>query len=1584
MSSKKLTSIVFAIIACFVFTLTSVDAECHYKRRPNGNLIVENKFIRLVLNPRMGGKAISLMSKTSDTEFCGKWGALVDRLIVNKRRGDNFENKPFDFKIVGNSKKELKITFFAKGRSNGYQKLLFEKTITLCENRAAIDVEISFKNDGETSIPISYWVFNDIKNMNDRSKYYIPTLDGIYEATERNNRGDGRGVVGQDRFIYNPVRGWSAVSNPDGTGLAAVVENRMLSCFYNFFSDSICSIEWLYNIITLKSGEKWTTKYSLLPFSGLSTISGVTEDMVVAINIPALISKGAEFKGEVSVASAKASKLEAMIQATALSSGQTTDFKKMLALSKSGKTLKVPFQGKLPKKGTWKFEVLLKSDLKNNDLSVVIPLIVDSPSGDFRIEPDGEKKIGKTVDMFRKKKQPLALDIPFSYEPDDEIRSKCVKWGKPYRFGRTNALFLIPSANAMEITDLAQRLSLNYNAIASPSGIAVALNRNPDVLAIGGFAWDKLPKQSRIQILDKVKKGMGLLFVAGRRIHPNKKLLSILKKSKGVSYDFGNIFTKTLNVFKGKNDVIISKINKGRIVYLNLDSFVRTNVGVLSPLYLAATGKPKRLSMDVEFEYCYSLLAKSLLLAAGKESPFTMRVRKEIGANGKVSALSVSMANSTRNTYPWSLNLRIRDQRGRLVEERSRNIYLIPGGKTTSFHIPRLPGGVYYADIICRDNWGQSVNWFSTTFQIISPQKIIEVSTDKPSYKYSETMRCEIKIEQCEDRDFVGSVDVYLADLNDDVFASKRKDVKLSQGAHKIVFEFPLSNIIKRSNLIHVVLKSSNANAIDKTAKSIIIELKHKPSLLNVVYHCDSQLAPRILCDGVMDYYTIATQLGLIYVPWYPTWVLKLGFGNGGGKLEKNFFDFADPAIRKKVGANIKKYAERIDSKYRPPCGILVDEFRSSEANLAKYSKNFAEHKKGFRRFLKEQYGNIAGLNAQWGTQYMKFDEILPWTEKELNRRIQEYWKTEKLNFSPYFDHEAYWETLMADYVGFLNSSMRSVYPGANLGFSGMSGILGHNPCVDYWKLIGTGNCPFMGMYSGYVRDIVSSLKPEGFKLIYWGGYDRTVSGEKKLRLEPWENLFDDGDGIFYYTPTTYSPLFAPDRRAYPSAEWIREENQIIIGNGIDALVKSSRKSGDGVFIHYSPASIKAAKLTNRIGETSGLKLFNAEHASLNAILKDIGIQFKYVAYAQIENNFLDPKIHKMIFLPYSQAMSNKEVAQIKNFAKKGGIVVASLKPAVFDDHGSMRENGGALDDLFGVRQSKPTSYKGVIVTSNNPIIGKFKANVIEGAPGIELTTGKALGDFPNASKSALIINSFGKGKGILLNFSTSNYQRSTAGGVGGEINIVEKVGRKEADAIRSLYKYILKMGNVTPQVSIKRKGNDQEIPIERVHFYLGKSEFLGILPPSERKNILPADEFTAVVELKSKKHVYDMRRSQYKGFLDHFELSITNGIAEFLALTTKSIESILILPDILKEVNGGEIVRVKVQVKGATDGVFLATVRKADGTNYIKRTILYREGMAELSFPIPVNAEKGVWSLTIRDPASNITTSIPVIICGE
>jgi hypothetical protein len=142
----------------------------------------------------------------------------------------------------------------------------------------------------------------------------------------------------------------------------------------------------------------------------------------------------------------------------------------------------------------------------------------------------------------------------------------------------------------------------------------------------------------------------------------------------------------------------------------------------------------------------------------------------------------------------------------------------------------------------------------------------------------------------------------------------------------------------------------------------------------------------------------------------------------------------------------------------------------------------------------------------------------------------------------------------------------------------------------------------------------------------------------------------------------------------------------------------------------------------------------------------------------------------KVLILNRSLALTDAEVAKIKEFASNGGVVIADHLAGTFDEHGKARAKG-ALDDLFGIKRDPSKGILDNSVTtevdgerdwgnlSEKNWIGKISPQFKDVAVfelGIKATTGKATETIKDTD--VVVKNTFGKGKGIYLNLSTIGY----------------------------------------------------------------------------------------------------------------------------------------------------------------------------------------------------------------------------------
>ncbi|MBI3472975.1 MAG: beta-galactosidase, partial [Candidatus Solibacter usitatus] len=136
----------------------------------------------------------------------------------------------------------------------------------------------------------------------------------------------------------------------------------------------------------------------------------------------------------------------------------------------------------------------------------------------------------------------------------------------------------------------------------------------------------------------------------------------------------------------------------------------------------------------------------------------------------------------------------------------------------------------------------------------------------------------------------------------------------------------------------------------------------------------------------------------------------------------------SDPAWLKKTQERLIQ-AARAHSPYRPVFYDLGDE--SGVADLSAYwDFDFSDHSlAGMRVWLKERYGTLAALNAQWGTAFSSWNLVVPETTDQAMKRGD-------ANFSSWADHKEWMDVAFARALEMGAAAIRSVDPAAYTGIA--------------------------------------------------------------------------------------------------------------------------------------------------------------------------------------------------------------------------------------------------------------------------------------------------------------------------------------------------------------------------------------------------------------------------------------------------------------------------------------------------------------------------------------------------------------------
>jgi len=299
-------------------------------------------------------------------------------------------------------------------------------------------------------------------------------------------------------------------------------------------------------------------------------------------------------------------------------------------------------------------------------------------------------------------------------------------------------------------------------------------------------------------------------------------------------------------------------------------------------------------------------------------------------------------------------------------------------------------------------------------------------------------------------------------------------------------------------------------------------------------------------------------------------------------------------------------------------------------------------------------------------------------TRAQLRKRLRE------IDLSPLLDRMTYNDSVWAEFLGALVEACNAADPETPAGIVGAQA-----PSLwggyDYAKL--SKKLQFVEAYDdGSAQEILRSFNPENaMPVVTTHFHDAAAGVERDTRLA-WYYFAHGNRGMIGWVegwfeggkPRPWLRGFAPTLRE--------------LGGAQGPKLAGARFVHDRIAIYYSHASIQVSwcldaeahgsTWPNR-GEDARLGTSHLVRKAWEYMLADEGLQYDFVAYDEVARNGV-PEAYDVLILPACFALSDLEAARIREFAARGGLLIADFGCGLFDHHGRGRTRG-ALDDLFGV-----------------------------------------------------------------------------------------------------------------------------------------------------------------------------------------------------------------------------------------------------------------------------------------------------------
>lgn len=476
-----------------------------------------------------------------------------------------------------------------------------------------------------------------------------------------------------------------------------------------------------------------------------------------------------------------------------------------------------------------------------------------------------------------------------------------------------------------------------------------------------------------------------------------------------------------------------------------------------------------------------------------------------------------------------------------------------------------------------------------------------------------------------------------------------------------------------------------------------------------------------------------------------------------------------------------------------------------------------------FRTWLKGQYGTIESLNAEWRTDYTRFDEAEPLAVDDLRENHSRPF--DRWNLARWCDHRSFMDATFAEVLADLVAFSNRLDPRVPAGFVG-----GQAPAAyggyDYAKLaravqwmeaydIGATNeilRSFWGQERPHVQTFFSTFEPLRDQWFLWYYF---VHGNRGVICWP------DNNGTPWFQGSEVNPAIQALSETF--AELQGPLGELLVG---------AEFLHDGIAVYYSHPSIQVSWFmdiqphgSTWINRSSSL---NNDHATdiLNRwawlkLLEDCGFQYNLVSYLEVPERGLSPDQYRVLLLPRTLALSDREAAALRAYVEAGGSIIADYLCGVFDEHGKGRGQG-ALDDLFGVTHDFSA---GVLDGQNiaevdaekydRPLSEKLNYEGARRRDGFVLyERGLQAPEFPEGG-AFKVSRTVGKGRVVDLNLTPLEYllQRGTPG------------GQPYQDLMTSL----LAQTGLKPRLRVQRRGAVDPL-IESLFWRKGDRIILGLI----------------------------------------------------------------------------------------------------------------------------------------------------------
>lgn len=393
---------------------------------------------------------------------------------------------------------------------------------------------------------------------------------------------------------------------------------------------------------------------------------------------------------------------------------------------------------------------------------------------------------------------------------------------------------------------------------------------------------------------------------------------------------------------------------------------------------------------------------------------------------------------------------------------------------------------------------------------------------------------------------------------------------------------------------------------------------------------------------------------------------------------------------------HMKKFIINFTRHYNQQEGIIAWQF----ANEMRYNVDYCDTpatRERFRDWLKNHYNNdLEILNKEWGVHYLDFSEIYPYKSADgppTGGIAQHCLKT--LEFQNWSLEEliSWGVKIMKQYTDlpiYYNCPSHSGIHGSHWNLSEPCDIV----AIDIYGT--TYENP--GIYTGFLLDTGSSIARQQDKPLWitetsagqYGTYQRTYIKQKLIENTIIEMIGAGASGVFYYRhkppvweqPHKYTGSQTFLRVDETELEYVKTPKNIAkFMNNYEERILSAQPVQPDIAIYFPVESIS---LGREIGYYK-----DARDSVFGARAIWAGLQYPVEILDTEAICKMDLNKYKLIYLPVSYLLPQVVGDKLKEFVKKGGILISEGRPGYVDKNAKLyqKQPGAGLEEVFGARE---------------------------------------------------------------------------------------------------------------------------------------------------------------------------------------------------------------------------------------------------------------------------------------------------------